>query len=217
MYCTKFPDKVSCRKHYCTDQDERQGNEEQVGAPGRSNVRPGFGIPRLLSSNKFVGACGRPDRLLPPSLSLSASKTLLPRPALAGLDSVYLERTRAALSFSLAVSGDFFGAVLCTWAEVFSVPFTSGWTADSGGWLMVVAVSAVTESVVLGSTAALSLSVAEGIVSCRSCLVELLGFGYNRNGGSTKFVFWIENFAHTGCRLDLPEDIEVCPSFTCKK
>ncbi|GER44385.1 galactose oxidase/kelch repeat superfamily protein [Striga asiatica] len=74
--------------------------------PGRLIVHPSLGRPLLLSSNKFVGASGRPDRFLFPSLSLSlkASNKLLPSPVLIGFES-----TLAALSLSLAVSGARFG------------------------------------------------------------------------------------------------------------
>ena len=47
---------------------------------GSSNVRPFLGIPRFLSSNKFVGAFGRPDLIFPDivSFSLKAPNILLP-------------------------------------------------------------------------------------------------------------------------------------------
>lgn len=80
---------------------------------GSSNVSPFLGIPRLLSSNKFVGASGRPDLIFPDilSFSLKASNTLLPISAfLTGFGSEDLLRTLAAFSFSLAVSFDLFGS-----------------------------------------------------------------------------------------------------------
>lgn len=75
--------------------------------PGNSKVRPFFGIPRLLSSNMFVGASGSPGLRFPLSLSLRTSSTWLPSCSLgAFLGSGLRLRTRAALSFSLAVKRD---------------------------------------------------------------------------------------------------------------
>jgi hypothetical protein len=103
---------------------------------GSSNVHPSFGIPRLLSSNRFPGASGSRDRRRPPppaffaSASRSASSTLLPNSGFGGLDdadaaptpgfddapffagSAYLPSTRAARRRSRAVSGARFGASL---------------------------------------------------------------------------------------------------------
>ncbi|KAF7830931.1 hypothetical protein G2W53_013264 [Senna tora] len=79
--------------------------------PGNWKVHPGFGMPLLLSSNKFVGASGSLDLFFPRSLSFKASNTLLPMSDLLdSFDSVYLLRTRAALSLSLAVKGDLLGS-----------------------------------------------------------------------------------------------------------
>lgn len=79
--------------------------------PGKSNVRPLFGIPLLLSSSMLVGASGRPGFLFDfLSLSLSTSRSWLPILGFDGFGvaSVYRLRTRAALSLSRAVSGAFF-------------------------------------------------------------------------------------------------------------
>ncbi|MFS8013014.1 hypothetical protein Hanom_Chr14g01327771 [Helianthus anomalus] len=87
---------------------------------GSSKVRPFFGIPRLLSSNKFVGASGRPDLFFPVALSVSlkASSTLLPSSGFltAAFGSESRLRTLAAFSFSLAVNFNLLG-------ELFMSPF----------------------------------------------------------------------------------------------
>lgn len=83
--------------------------------PGKSNVRPLFGIPLLLSSSMLVGASGRPGFLFDfLSLSLSTSRSWLPILGFDGFGvaSVYRLRTRAALSLSRAVSGAFFAEPL---------------------------------------------------------------------------------------------------------
>lgn len=82
---------------------------------GNSKVNPFFGIPLLLSSNKFVGASGRPVLFFPVilSFSLRASNTLLPSSAFTtGFGSELRLRTLAALNFSLAVNLDRFGITL---------------------------------------------------------------------------------------------------------
>lgn len=83
--------------------------------PGKSNVRPLFGIPLLLSSSMLVGASGRPGFLFDfLSLSLSTSRSWLPILGFDGFGvaSVYRLRTRAALSLSRAVNGAFFGSAI---------------------------------------------------------------------------------------------------------
>jgi len=83
--------------------------------PGKSNVRPLFGIPLLLSSSMLVGASGRPGFLFDfLSLSLSTSRSWLPILGFDGFGvaSVYRLRTRAALSLSRAVNGAFLAVPL---------------------------------------------------------------------------------------------------------
>lgn len=76
--------------------------------PGKSKVRPFFGIPLLLSSSMLVGASGKPGFLFVfLSLSFKTSNSWLPILGFDGFGvaSVYRLSTRAALSLSLAVNG----------------------------------------------------------------------------------------------------------------
>lgn len=72
--------------------------------PGNWKVKP-VDNPRLLSSNRLVGASGSPDFFFPDPLSLcfEASNTLLLRSCLDAFDSAYRLRDRAAFNLSLAV------------------------------------------------------------------------------------------------------------------
>lgn len=119
---------------------------------GSSKVRPFLGIPRLLSSNRFVGASGRPDLFFPVilSVSLKASSTLLPSSAfLMGFGSESRVRNLAAFNFSLAVNFNLFGVpfMLALSVTCFNSEGSGVFLRESVGddWLLEMDVVAVSE------------------------------------------------------------------------
>lgn len=148
--------------------------------PGNWKVKP-VDNPRLLSSNKLVGASGSPDFLFPLSLCFEASNTLLLMSALDAFNWGYRLPARAAFNRSLAVREAPFVAdcdledAPCSWliqpleeSNVLDTDSVStlacSWKFSSGGfrddnWSLVGEFSALSNSsVILLSAASWSLS-----------------------------------------------------------